>query len=309
MARWASPARAMAFDRYRTPLVFALALILPAVVYRAQTRRPDQVNLLDRAVLFVTTPIQEASVRLVGGVADLWRGYVDVVGARKREAELRRALSVARRRNAGLELLEVENQHLRALLDLEQANPGRGLVAARVVGAGLDPSTRVLRVDRGSLDRLHRGDPVIAGQGLVGRVLEVGWSSADVQLLADPRVSVQVKVARSGARGRLQGEGRGPEFALLLSEVLRSDDIREGDRVVTSGLGGIYPPGIPVGVVTRLFTEPGVPHRFAEVAPYVDFARLELLEVVTSTVRDSPLVTPEPLLPPALRAPAEDRPR
>ena len=66
----------------------------------------------------------------------------------------------------------------------------------------------------------------------------------------------------------------------MLSEILRSDDVRPGDRVVTSGLGGIYPPGIPIGVVTRLFAKEGVPHRFADVVPYADFARLEVLEIL-----------------------------
>lgn len=292
----------MAFERYRTPLAFSLALLLPAMVYRAQSRHPEQLNHLDRAVLFVTTPIQRASVQLVGGVSDLWYGYVDLADAHESLGAVRRELLEARRRTTELELLEVENQHLRALLDLEASNPDRGLVAARVVGVGLDPAAKVLRVDRGALQGLKRGDPVIAGQGLVGRVLEVGWSSADVQLLADPRVSVQAKITRTGARGRLRGEGDGPDFQLLLSEVLRSDDVRVGDQVVTSGLGGVYPPHIPIGIVTRLFTREGVPHRFASVAPYVDFARVELFEVVTSTEAEAPLVTPEPLLPPALRS-------
>jgi rod shape-determining protein MreC len=234
---------------------------------------------------------------------------VDLVEARRAEGELRRELGAARRRVALLEAVEVENAHLRALLDLEARNPAHDLEAARVVGAGLDPGVSVLRIDEGALDGLERGFPVLSGAGLVGRVLDVGWTTAEVQLVADPRVSVPAQILRTGARGRLRGRGDGLDFGLVLSEVLRSDDVRPGDRVVTSGLGGIYPPGIPIGRVTRLFTKEGVPHRFADVAPFVDFSRLEAVEVILEAAPGRPLVTPEPLLPPSLRAAPDAGPR
>lgn len=295
----------MALERYRSPLAFALAILVPAAVFRAHAVPPEHANPLDRGILFVTTPVQRFLVGTVGAVSDAWSRYVDVVGARREVADLRRALLAQRRRIAELEVLEVENEHLRSLLELEALNPEYALVAARVVGASLDPATRVLRIDRGALHGLERGDPVLCGEGLVGRIVDLAWSSADVQLLADPRVSVAAKVLRTGARGRLAGKGRDLGFGLVLSEVLRSDDVQPGDRVVTSGLGGIYPAGVPIGQVSRLYTEEGVPHRFAEVVPLVDFARIELVEVMRRPAPEAPLVTPERLLPPALRAGGE----
>lgn len=290
-----------ALERFRVPIVIALALLAPAAVYRAHARGDARRNLVDKVILAATAPVQSLLVRSVGAVSDAWHRYIDLVDARRVEGELRRDLGRERRRVAALEVLEVENAHLRALLELEAANPEPELRAARVIGLGLDPGTEVVRVDQGALDGLRRGAPVLNGEGLVGRVLEVGWTSADVQLLADPRVSVPAKVLRTGARGRVRGAG-GRAFGLELSEVLRSDDVQPGDRVVTSGLGGIYPPGIPIGVVTRPFTKEGVPHRFADIAPHADFARLDALEILLTPAPARPLVTPEPLLPPALRA-------
>lgn len=291
-----------AFERFRVPLALALALLVSASVYRAHARGPLQANAIDRVILAITGPIQRFLVGSVGAVSDAWHRYVDVVDARANEGALRRELALERRRRAALEVLEVENAHLRALLDLEAKNPSHDLQAAEIIGAGLDPGARVLRIDKGALHGLERGHPVLSGQGLVGRVLDVAWTTAELQLIADPRVSVPAKVLRTGARGRLRGRGGTLDFRLVLSEVLRSDDVRPGDRVVTSGLGGIYPPGIPVGIVTRLFTEEGVPHRFADVVPHVDFARLEAVDVLVRPSPSVPLVTPEPLLPPALRA-------
>lgn len=291
-----------AVERHQIPLVLFCALLIPAVVYRAHARDPFRATTFDRVVVYVTSPLQRAMLGGVGALSDAWFGYVDLVDARRSEGELRRELGRARRRLAELEVVEVENAHLLELLDLQDRNPDAELLAARVIGAGLGPSARVLRVDRGALDGVERGDPVLAGQGLVGRVLDVAWTTSDVQLVADPRMSVAVEALRTGARGRLEGRGGDASFSLELSEVLRSDDLEPGDRVITSGLGGTYPPGLPVGIVTRIFTREGVPHRFADVAPFVDFARLGAVDILRVVRPEQPLATPEPLLPPALRA-------
>ena len=289
-------------ERLQVPIALAVALLLPAAVYRAQVREPGSANLLDQTLLALSAPIQRLLVNTVGSISDFWHTYLDIVDARKAEAGLRRALGREQRRRLALEALELENEHLRALLELEEENHAHELVAARVVGESLDSGVEVLRIDQGALSGLQRGFPVLSGQGLVGRVLDVAWTSAHVQLIADARVSVSAKVLRTGARGQLRGSGQDEHFGLVLSEVLRSDDVKVGDQVVTSGLGGIYPPGIPIGVVTRLFTKEGISHRFAMVVPFADFARLEFIEVLVREEPGVPLVTPEPLLPPALRA-------
>ncbi|MBX2813224.1 MAG: rod shape-determining protein MreC [Myxococcales bacterium] len=292
-------------ERLHVPLVLAVTLLLPAALYRSQTREVDARTFLDRSLYAVAAPLQNALLGTVGLFSDTWYHYIDLVNARQNEIQLRRELGQERRRTLMLEALELENEHLRALLELEDVNQDHQLVAAKVVGGGLDPGVEVLRIDRGALNGLKRGFPVLSGEGLVGRVLDVAWTSADIQLLADPRVSVSAKVVRTGARGRLQGAGQGHEFGLVLSEVLRSDDMRLGDQVVTSGRGGIYPEGIPLGVITRVYMKEGVPHRFADVSPFADFARMEFIEVLIQSKPGIPLVTPEPLLPPALRASME----
>ncbi|MEO1232390.1 MAG: rod shape-determining protein MreC [Myxococcota bacterium] len=295
-----------ALERLRAPVIFALAILVPAALYRAQTRGPGQVNILDRLLLAASAPVQAALESTVGAASDAWHGYVDLTEARATEVQLRRRLAEERKARMALEVLDVENEHLRALLELKARNPSQDFVVARIIAAGYDPTVSVVRVDKGALQGLKRGDPVLGADGLVGRVLSVGWTTSDVQILADPRVSVPAQALRTGARGRLEGKGDRDRFGLVLSEVLRSDDLRAGDRIMTSGLGNTYPRGVPIGIVTRVFTRDGVPHRFADVAPFVDFARLEFVEVLRTAAPGVPLVTPEPLLPPALRAAPPD---
>lgn len=287
--------------RYQKPLAVLVALLLPLLVYRANAIRPADANLLDRIILLATSPLERWLATATTWASETFDRYVDVVQAREENVALRRALSAAERERDRLANLVDENASLRQLLALKELNPEATLVAAQVVGAGNSPFARTVDIDRGSLDGLTRGATVLAGQGLVGIVRRVGWTSAEVQLIADDTITFRAAVARTRAKGRVKGQGNVASFRLLLGEVLRSDDLAVGDRVETSGLDGVFPKGVPVGVVVAIDDDPGAQHRSAILEPYVDFARLEQVTVLVAAPKKAELVTPEPLLPPSLR--------
>lgn len=290
------------FKRHRKPLAVFVAVLLPLVVYRVHAKDPGDANVVDRIILAVTGPLQSLMLGAVGAVSDAWDRYVDVVDARKENVELKMRMRDLERDRYRLEDLEIENTHYRQLLLVDKMNPYADLVAARVTGAGIAPSSRTIQIDRGALDGIARGQPVIDGRGLVGVVQKVGWKQAEVLLVADDKVSLHASVLRTRARGRIRGLGLQPGYRVQLTEVLRSDDVEKGDRIVTNGLGGVFPRGIPVGIVTDVRTEVGVQHRVADVEPFVDFARLESVAVITTEPPPALVATPEPLLPPSLQA-------
>ncbi len=286
--------------RYQTPIAVLLSILVPLIVYRANAATPGEANVVDKIVLFATSPLEHLMTWATGLVSDSWYEYVDIVDARKENAELRRRLLAVERDVDILRTLEIENRHLTALLDIKEKNPTFRFQAARVIAAGSSPLSRTLEIDRGSLAGIRRGMPVIAGQGLVGVIQRVGWSTAEVLTIADDKVAVRALVVRTRARGRVRGRGLFPRFKLKLSEVLRDDDVAVGDRITTSGHDAVFPAGIPIGEVTDVVVETGVQHRVAEVEPYVDFARLEDVSVILDAAKGEPIVTPEPLRPPAL---------
>jgi rod shape-determining protein MreC len=292
--------------RYQTPIAVLLAILVPLIIYRANAVAVGEANVIDKIVLFASSPIKHLMMWATGLASDTWYNYVNIVDARKENAELRRRLHVAERDLDIARTLEIENRHLTALLQIQEENPSYRLLAARVIGAGSSPLSRTLEIDRGSLAGVRRGMPVLAGQGLVGVVQRVAWSTAEVLTIADDKVAVRAVVVRTRARGRVRGGGLHPEFKLKLSEVLRGDDVARGDRVVTSGHDGIYPAGIPIGEVTAVLVEPGVQHRVSDVEPYVDFARLEHVSVILNAEEGVEIATPEPLRPPALRGEGPD---
>ena len=113
---------------------------------------------------------------------------------------------------------------------------------------------------------------VVVSEGVVGRVIEVSAHTAKVLLISDPNSAVDVIIQRSRAQGIL--EGRVEEFGIL-KYIQKSDDVQMGDKVITSGLGGIFPKGLIVGTVTKVERKrPGV-FQYIEVTPSVDFSRLE----------------------------------
>lgn len=291
-------------ERYWTAIVIFLVITMPVFVYRANAVEPATANTVDRIFLAASAPLKHLMSWATGAVSDAWYSYVDVFRARKEYAELHIRLVRAERARDEAQALVVENQHLRKILQIRDDNPSATLLPATVIGAGTSPIARTIEVDRGAIDGVVKGMVVISDEGLVGVVSRVGWTSADVMLIADEKFTLSVLVMRSRARGRVKGNGLSPGFALELTEVLRADDARIGDRVATSGLGGVFPGGIPVGEITMVRTPTGAQHRVADVEPYVDFARLEHVMILVSRSHEEPLVTPEPLRPATLRGAA-----
>lgn len=293
-----------ALARYRTPLVVLFALLIPLAVYRAHSRGRSRLNPVDRVVLALSRPLSGALLWATSEVSSGWYNYIDLTRVRAEVGTLRREVSRLRAAEAGLRHQAEENVRLRRLLSLAVENPESELIPARVVGAGTSLTSRVLAINRGALDGVPRGAPVLSDNGLVGIVLRVGWHTADILLVADERLAIRARVTRSRARGVVRGEGLREGFGLRLTELLRSDDVRPGDRVETSGWGGVFPAGIPIGEVKSVRQVKGAQNREAELLPYVDFARVELVTVLVEAPEPAVLQTPTPFLPPGLGGPA-----
>ena len=163
---------------------------------------------------------------------------------------LRNALLVSGARVARLQAAASENAHLRELLGAARRNGGLDVQLAPVLDVDLDPTRQRLLLDAGARDGVVLGQAVIDAGGLVGQIIAVQAGTATVLLLTDPDHAVPVMVARSGVRLLTYGSGRSDRLAL--ANVPLSADVRIGDVVLTSGLGGRFPAGFPVGTIVAL---------------------------------------------------------
>jgi rod shape-determining protein MreC len=171
----------------------------------------------------------------------------------------------------------VRFQHL---LGLRNAVAAETLVA-RVIAIDVSPYFRVARIqlDRGE-SLVQRGMPVITPEGVVGRINRTSGETSDIMLSVDPRSAIDVVLPRTGGRGILKGKPGENGYRCAIEYLMQGDQAKEGDLVVTSGLGG-FPRDLPVGKISKLVKNSAGLTQDIEITPDVDFARLsEVLVVV-----------------------------
>ncbi len=256
--------------RYRKYSRLLLVLLAAFALLGLQHGRSADAQWLVEGVAAVTAPIQTVFARVHRGATGLWTTYLEWKALRSDAERLRAEVTALRLRQIRQDELEVENGRLRALLEL------RDRLAVRTVGGEIlarewNGFTRSLTINRGRADGLERLAPVIVTQGVVGRLLDVRRDSAVVQLLTDPASSIGGLVSRTRAQGLVEGVAGG---RLRLKLAAREEGIAVGDFVFTSGIGGLFPKGLPLGRVTHLYTPTSL-FRIAELEPAVDLGTVE----------------------------------
>lgn len=188
--------------------------------------------------------------RLWSASSDFFRGRASLRAENQALRERERELAL---RTLRLEALEAENDRLRALNGALPPLVERSWLV-NVVNADLGRLRQRLVVDAGADAGLYRSQPVVDAQGLIGQLARVGPWSSEVMLITDPEAAVPVEVLRSGVRSIAVGTGSSTELDLPLLPA--TADVRAGDVLVTSGLGGVFPAGIPVGTITESRRDP-----------------------------------------------------
>jgi rod shape-determining protein MreC len=196
------------------------------------------------------------------------------------------------------ESLEQENQRLRAARESTARVVERTLIA-EIVRVDLDPFRQRVLVNKGTRDGVFRGQAALDANGIFGQVTRAGPVSAEIILITDPEHAIPVQVNRTGARTIALGTGR--SGLLTLPYLPQNSDVVAGDLLVSSGLGGVYPPGYPVGRVTDVLRDPGQPLLAVEAVP---LAALDRDPEVLLAWFDSTVVEPEPEAEPDTPAPA-----
>lgn len=155
--------------------------------------------------------------------------------------------------------------------------------AARVIARSTDSWSSTITIDKGTTSGIQTGMPVMTSTGVVGQVSECGPTTATVRLITDESSGVSAKVQSSGAQGQLQGSADG---TLHLNLIRTDQQVSTGDSVVTSGLGGVYPKGLPVGTVSNVTKSSGSLYYDITVEPLASVGSLEEVLVVTSLSGD-----------------------
>ncbi len=221
-------------------------------------------------------------------VRDLLTSPRDVAALQQRITELESENARLQEEIISLRELAAQTEILSALVDFASERPERGYLAARVIGLDPSPFLQTVAIGEGSDRGIQYGMPVVTDRGLVGRILEVGASSARVQLITDPASAVSVRLQDSRAEGILVAQ---PNGDLWVDMIDQDAEVKEGELVITSGLGGSFPADIPVGRVVNVRKRDYELFQEAVVQSAVNFEDLEIVLVITSFVPVEPALT------------------
>lgn len=256
---------------------FAFVLLVGAAFGLMLLGKADMV-LIERARVAVVDAVAPVLAMVAEPVAAVEGGVSDVealMNLRAENARLRAENARLLRWETAARNLKAENGSLRDLLNFRGARP-LNFVSGRVISDGSGAFVRSLLVGIGSQDGLRKGLAAVSGHGLVGRVAEVGERSARILLITDLNSRIPVMLEGSRERAVLAGDNSDLPQLLYVGEEVR---VQPGERIVTSGDGGAFPPGLPVGVVVAA-PQPAAGDKAWRVQPFVDWSRLEYVRVM-----------------------------
>jgi rod shape-determining protein MreC len=210
------------------------------------------------------------------GISELWDGYVALQAVRDENEQLRRDMDLLRGQNSQLREAAAATERLKSLLQFKE-KASSVMLAAQVIGRDATNSYRSVILNKGESDGIKPDMGVVTPVGVVGRVVKTTGATAVVLLVTDPNNAIAGLIQRTRDEGIVEGTHQGLaklKYIPLLSTV------RDGDRVVTSGLVGGFPRGLPIGTITRIDRSEGALFQSAELMPDVDTGRLEEVLVI-----------------------------
>lgn len=266
--------------RYRNILLAVALLISILLLYSYNLRQKDATTFFERAVLTLTAPFQTAIDGVADRVSDWWQHYLWLVDTEKRNELLEMENRRLRSELQQVEEFRLQNERLRKLLAFVD-DVDRPALPAQVIGEDVSSWSRTVTIDKGVRAGVRVGLPVVAAEGVVGRIIKVAPNSSRVLLVTDASSAIAALVQRTRTRG--VARGRGAEMSL--DYALRDADVQQHDLLVSSGMGGVFPKGLPLGRVSLVERDEYGLFQRVEVVPAVDFSHLEEVLVIVGEDR------------------------
>ncbi len=268
----------------RNRIILIMIIIVCVTVVTLYVRESDRgpLHRVQDFFLDMVSPVSSAFAKIFRPIKDGFVNLFHLPSLSKERADLQKEVAQLRTERIASREVVAENQELKELLKWQQTQAELETVGTDIIGQSPDNWQRLMIVSKGSSSGIKKYMGVATEEGLVGRIISVGSRSSVVQLITDSRSGVGARDQRSRETGIV--EGRNEEVIRFVP--MREDaDVRPGDIIETSGLGGTVPPGIVIGRVSEVKKRSSGLARFVEVKPFVRFSKLDKVLVI---------ITPEP---------------
>jgi rod shape-determining protein MreC len=274
--------------RRRAVLALCVAMSLLALTAYFGESPNGLLHGVQRGAQEVLAPIESGASKVFKPFRDLFNWVGDAFDANSENKKLKKELATARTDLAEARTAARDNEQLRRMVDLqkEPAFPdGMDPVTARVIARAPTDWSSTIQINKGTGDGVRQDQPVITGDGLVGKVAQASSSTATVQLITDGEAAVDAAIVPDGTSGVVRTPVGDPND-LQLDFVRKVSSIRKGQTVITSGfkrgsLESLYPRGIPIGAIREVDRDELETYQRVHVDPYADFRRIDLVQVLT----------------------------
>lgn len=273
----------LSFVKRHQVILASIILALFSLHLSSLTRKGTGGEAIVRSVLStVASPFKRALTSVATKTREVWGGYIYLVGLKEENEGLEKTVHALAGENNRLKEELSLNARMKELLHFREESP-RPTLAARIIGmSGLGAGggwARTITLDAGSSDGVAPDMPVVSPGGVVGRTVDVTRHTSTVLLSVDPRSNIDVIIQRTRIKGVVEGSGSN----LALKYVRQFDDVEAGDKVVTSGLSGIFPKGLYVGEITKVERVEDSIFKQIEVTPASDIRKLEEVIIIRET--------------------------
>ncbi len=269
------------FSFGKRSIVFVLILFIIIAVGGWAWRQRDSLPFITKPLQVIASPFEYGASNIVGSLASGIH-IIDVSLKNRIEWEaLEKENATLQSKSVDYDELVAENERLRKLLDFRTSHPQYKTLAGSVISRDYGTWSNTMIIDVGSGEGVAKDMPVITPNGVVGFISDVYPHSARVQLLTDPRTSIGAIVQRPESRvsSVVRGNGNVPTEPQFVN-IAKDADILEGDTLVTSGFGAIYPKGLPLGTIVSIHQNDNDFVKYAVIRPSVDFSKLEEVLVI-----------------------------
>jgi rod shape-determining protein MreC len=257
-------------ERHRHGSLLIAVLLAQLFFLAYQIKANNDVRLIRRWAIAVVSPVERGARGLYDAAGSVLEEYILLYDARQESQRLRAELEQARLQLHQLKTRAAQSDELAALLELKQNYSQAPLVAARVIAASPGTASRTVLIDRGRRDGLDVNMAVLIARGVVGKVVAVFPTTAQVLLLSDRKSGVGVRVAGTELAGVVKGNGGG---RCRLDYISNEESVPEGAQLITSGQDQLFPAGLPVGRIASV--RPGELFLEIEVEPAAPLAKLD----------------------------------
>jgi len=262
--------------KHQSIIIACLLVIISLIILSYSVKQPNKDSFFRRLVLEAAAPLADMISVSFKGLNEVWRRYIILVGMEEENRRLKKENALLTQEIIQYREGYLEGIRLQKHLALEE-KVKYPTITARVIDRDQISIIKTILINKGTSHGLRVDLPVVADQGVVGRIIETSWHASKILLLIDENSNIDALIEENRIQGILQGAG---SLGCSLKYIPKTETVAVGNIVISSGLSGLFPKGLLLGVVKNVDKTNSGLFQKIDIAPFVDFARLEEVTVI-----------------------------